>query len=514
MIARRVLLAVAVWLAVMPLALGAMAPRRAEAQAAGLPVVASCVAAPMCLAVIALVAASAGLAIAADDDVSLMGLYEEARGALPSWAQQSIVAAVQSGSQSFNLAGASGYDEGELLAALETLAATGGDIVSPSGTWAGTTGETVRYPNVVSANSRLLAYRAVTVTCDNFTTSGAACIGTQDATGIRFRVSQFDVESGGSYYVGVSRLVSGVMTCNLGGTYPDCVGHPVNGSTGGGWTVTGTQSNFDSSTTTLNAGGNVTGYTFRVNVATASAGTAPTWTTTGHRYQVPFVEWRLCNATVCSQYYPMSPIGWTTVAGVAVANTGTVAVPSGPVAIPRAGSSLVGIGADDFVTTPNGDTVTLVDPVPGVGGGSDTAATVGMLGAIYGVMSTIRDSVSGLGTFIADFPTVLTGALTDALTATLVPEVSLGTRVTVLTDILETKPPVSYLVKVQDAWADATTYGDDCPSVSIPYGPWSQTDFEMCLPTGVATWTRAFSQFVAAAGLAMWGWGFYRRLLE
>jgi len=519
MVLRRALFAWSIWLAIVPLAWSAAQPRPAQAQGLlALPVIAAggCLASLYCGAALVLLTA-AGLTIVASDEVTLHGLYDELRATLPDWAQDGVVRAVQAGAQSYDVTGMSDYDVDVLQAVLDGLAGSGALARTPTGTWAGNGGETLKYPTWVGGNQYLLAYKRVTIPCDNYTASGAMCVGTSNATGVRVRWGEYNGEANGDVLFGVADAsAGGSAQCKRteAGFYGTGCASQSGGTSGAGtFNLTGvTGSAYDTSTNTQpNSGGDQTSQQFQLVITSSNHAS---WTTTGHAFQIPHAQWRLCSATTCSTYTDINPMTWTAVAGVGLAGA-TAAVYEGAVAIPRSATELTGKAPTDSVITPNGGSAVITAPTPAVGTGADVATQVGLLGQIAGTLGTIRDGFTTLPGAIATAVADGIGtAFADALDAAFTPTTTMEARVTALADVMSTKPPVSYLAKVQDAWEDASAYGDACPSVSVPYAPWSQTSFEMCLPSGVSDWTRAFSQFVAAGGLALWAWGFYRRLLE
>jgi len=127
------------------------------------------------------------------------------------------------------------------------------------------------------------------------------------------------------------------------------------------------------------------------------------------------------------------------------------------------------------------------------------------------MFTNIANAVAGLSARVLGIPDAIVNALATAVT----PTVTVQARITALADVLDTKAPFAWFGEFEDAWSAWGAYGSDCLVVAVPgAGSWDDVDVELCLPDGVQSITYAASRFVAASALAMWAWGFYRRLVE
>jgi len=508
---KRALFGWAVWLAMLPLVLGVVAPKRAEA---ALPLViiagvAYTLDTPIVLAVLAASVAVLG-EVYCVTDAECAEFVQGVVDAAPAWLIAGITEAVNNGLGTFNVTLFGGYDEVEMLDAFEAAALPAAFT-----------------QRSVSSSVMSTAMPGVPLDPINIVRVPSATYGTGGATGVLWEspiiyvpATAVDATSGATFTVtGYDRAfpsggtaagwASGSLLCGTttATTYPayNCSSSDMVTASGGTtWPTGSTLTNFP----------RVAGAPMRIGMFGDGAGGTFT-------FEVPDVWYRWSEssgATKRSNWVRVPVLAGTFTAAAGAAGmgySGTVAaVPAGAVAIPADYTQLVGVVAtpDTQVTTVRGGTV------PIAGGADVGAGLVTGIAGLAGVMLRVATAVETVATWVSDFPAqlgaALTTALDDALGAAFVPETTAEARVTALADVVATKAPVSYVVKVQDAWEDATAYGADCPTVSVPYAPWAQTGFELCLPSGVSTWTRAFSQFVAAAGVALWAWGFYRRLVE
>jgi len=512
---RRALFAWAVWLAMLPNLLGAMTPPKAEAQA--LPTVTILgatflVDAPVVLAVIVAAAAYTGYAYCISS-VECATFVQELVDDLPTWYLQGLIDAYNAGRGSFRASDFSGFDNDELAAA---FAANYHGITWTTGTSAGS----LLAPTVVGAPATEWAQLPSAASSASAIYWTSQPIPMPTITFVEGSSSTF-APNVIEYLVPKSGNVVGAWTTGLVARATTCSGCSTTFATSGTPTTWPT-----TSAKFCGTGGQSPGADMSMSYANAAGGTGSSVKLASGFYY----RWRSaagCTGSVSAWVYS-SPYAGTFASGGQNVITGTTfGGATSAVAMPAPGAVRPGT-----LLTPTTQVGTLTGGVTTVKDGSEATssgnATNGLLGSVLialGPLGALATLLSGLPAFLtvatsffADFPTVLgdalTSALSPALTAAFVPETTLESRVSALAAVLETKPPVSYVAKVQDAWADATTFGAECPALSVPYAPWSQTTFEMCLPSGVGDWTRAFSQFVAAAGLALWAWGFYRRLLE
>jgi len=509
---KRALFGWALWVAMVPLVYGAAQPKPAEA---ALPLViiggvAYAFDAPIVAAYLALGVAVLGEVYCAND-AECAEFVQGVVDAAPAWLIAGMHQAIANGLGVFNVSLMDGYDADEVVDAFEVAALApdftqrtlpSSHMVSVVNTVGSDPVNIVRSPTMTfgtaAGHAALWESPHMTVPATFTNVSNGAVTAT---TGWRIafpRAGTLPTWAGGTEVCGTS---TGALWPSLNCAVFGADLYQTNGGTNT-WPTTAA-----SYSATIPVGAEAVfvvkpdsgaGGTFYVEVAdfwyqwTGASSTASVWT------RVPVLAGTFWSGLAIATTY--------------TGQTGTP--PTSNVAVPATTAGMVGtlLTPTTQVTTVNGGTVP-------ISGGADVVGAVntGFLG-LAALMTRVATAVETIADWVSDFPAQLSAALTtaldDALSAAFVPTTTAEARITALADVVATKAPVSYVVKVQDAWEDATAYGADCPSVSVPYAPWSQTEFEMCLPSGVSTWTRAFSEFVAAAGVALWAWGFYRRLVE
>jgi len=502
---RRAMLVWAIWLALVPLAVEVARPPKAEAQALPLVLISGVsfpVSAPVVLAVLALAGVAYGSYYCATNE-DCATLAQDVIDNAPAWFATGLLQAVNSGAGVYDPRQFAGYDWAELGAGLDTAAHPfAGTIRTVPGTTLPLSGSAepitiATFPSATYGTGSSIPYwRSPELLTPYTDTSLTGAPFTPAA--IYFYIPTGGVRnewSNGSIYCAATPTVGGACT-GTAARNADTAGATT-------WPTTG------SVLCLAVAPGNT------AQAAIAAYGTGGTFTVEVSDIFYRYNSGATCGGVSVGAWHGVAAMaGTSTLSGYSGLRTGAASSePPGNIAIPAGLGGLVGVDVtpDTQVTTVRGGTVPL-------GGSADVVGAVntGFLG-LSALMLRVATAVETVATWVSDFPAQLESALTTALggalSAAFVPEVALNTRVEALSATVAARPPVSFVVAVQDAWDTMSEYGSDCPELALPYEPWGQTGFEMCLPEGVQTWTFAFSRFVAAAALAMWAWGFYRRVI-
>lgn len=522
---RRFALAMVLYgLVVMPLS---PAPR-AEAQAPALPVLTTCVASVFCGAVLAAAVAYGAVYIAADDDVSMVGLYNELRESMPSWFHDGVVAAVQSGATSMNVSAFPGYDPGDLEDALGVASLLGANLTTAEGTLASGLSDPAVMVMPARASSgtgvgidSMLGYVDVTVPCVTYDApSGNVCTGTTNAYSFELSFTTLDGEV--EQWVYASRALYAVGTDDdrcfgASGTYHSAAGACAykhvgvvglgahNSASVAGSSTWAIDALADPFTPAYVVDYNVpysVPHTFRVSTgfnAVYGSGFP-------HKWATPYIEYRLCTISTCSDWQQGPPAtAWTPVQAVPlVFDPGYD--PDHTSIIPADPSALVGATPATVIEARDGSSATVADPVPVTSGGTDT----GWLSRIYGLLSSVPGTLTSIRDLVTDMP----GAMTAGLAAALVPEVGVQARLSALE--LTGHAPFSYGAAFTGAVTDVFEGADDeCPVIHFDMpASWSDIDWELCMPPAAKTVLYVLSRVSAVALLVWWGLAYYRRTIE
>jgi len=458
MVIRRALFAWAVWLALVPLAYGALAPRRAEAV---IPLViiggiAYTLDTPIVLAVLAAGVAVLGEVYCASDQ-ACADLVQSFVDEAPGWLIEGIQEAVGNGLGLFNISGMAGYDATELTDAFEAAALPPSftQRTKPATLVSGVV-TTVNAPvNIVTIPSQAYA----DTSADRWVGPTVTVPGTavDVATSQNFNVTNWEVAfpTGGlapswvngtraCYTTSGSQFVSPSWQFNCLGAYRNTAGAvtwPTGVSSSGLQAI-----NPGQRAVIIIAGGGGGGFTGAFEVADA------------------WYRWAPVSGSQRSAWTRVPALAGTfTVGGGGDRYTGAVGTaPAGGVAVPAVLGQLVGtvLTPDTQVTNVNGGTVPLE-------GGADVVGVVntGFLG-MTALLASMAASVAGLGAFITtataffdDFAGTLGTALSsamggvitdlmDGLTGAFTPTVPFATTMAGTVATWQAVPPYTWVTEV------------------------------------------------------------------